>query len=410
MPVCPECGIDVPGEGLCAECRKEQASHRAGGSVERSRTGGAAGASRPLFWLALALAAVAVFAVAFFIGRSFAAGTTRAATSTAGATGTADTGDTAGTAGADGAAASSGSAAGAAADAAAAESGASEAGASESGASALPEPEFDIRQLPEGPPYNSQEAYMEWMQEHTDQVEPFLSQKWERYKWVISWNTNNPSLTHPRVIQGFLRTPREYFCREWNRPKAYAHAYLSIGYGQTISGPEIVSRMTNALNPQVDHKVLEIGTGSGYQSAYLAELSNYVYTIEIVEELAEETDQIYTEREASYPQYANIRRKRDDGYYGWEEHAPFDRIIVTCGIDHIPPPLLRQLSPDGIMVIPVGPPSGQTILKITKRVAEDGTVTLEREDIYAGTPTKGDVFVPFTAEDGGVHSKDRDQP
>ena len=77
MPVCPECGIDVPEEGLCAECRKEQASHRAGGSAERSKTGGAAGASRPLFWLALALAAVAVFAVAFFIGRSFAAGTTR---------------------------------------------------------------------------------------------------------------------------------------------------------------------------------------------------------------------------------------------------------------------------------------------------------------------------------------------
>jgi len=166
--------------------------------------------------------------------------------------------------------------------------------------------------------------------------------------------------------------------------------------------------MTNALNPQPDHRVLEIGTGSGYQSAFLAELSNFVYTIEIVEPLAKETDAIYTGLQDAYPQYKNIRRKVDDGYYGWEEHAPFDRIIVTCGIDHIPPSLLKQLSADGIMVIPVGPPSGQTILKITKKVATDGVVSLLREDIYAGTPTKGDVFVPFTAKDGGVHSKTRD--
>jgi protein-L-isoaspartate(D-aspartate) O-methyltransferase len=154
--------------------------------------------------------------------------------------------------------------------------------------------------------------------------------------------------------------------------------------------------------------VLEIGTGSGYQSAFLAELSNFVYTIEIVEPLAKDTDAIYNNRQVSYPQYKNIRRKVDDGYYGWEEHAPFDRIIVTCGIDHIPPPLLKQLAPQGIMVIPVGPPSGQTILAITKKTAPDGVVSLVREDIYAGTSTKGDVFVPFTAKDGGVHSRARD--
>jgi protein-L-isoaspartate(D-aspartate) O-methyltransferase len=271
------------------------------------------------------------------------------------------------------------------------------------------DPVVDLRDLPEGPPYETKESYLKWMLENTDQEEKYLLEKWERYRWVISWSSS-PSLTHQRVTQGFLKTPREYFCREWNLSKAYAHAYLSIGYGQTISGPEIVSRMTNALNPQLDHKVLEIGTGSGYQAAFLAELSNFVYTIEIVEPLAEVTDQIYKSLESKYPQYKNVRRKIEDGYFGWEKYAPFDRIIVTCGIDHIPPPLLKQLAPDGIMVIPVGPPSGQTILKVTKRVDADGTVTLEREDIYKGTPTKGDVFVPFTAKDGGVHSKERDKP
>jgi protein-L-isoaspartate(D-aspartate) O-methyltransferase len=163
--------------------------------------------------------------------------------------------------------------------------------------------------------------------------------------------------------------------------------------------------MTDSINPQPDHKVLEIGTGSGYQSAFLAELSGYVYTIEIVEPLAKVTDEIYESHYENYPQYQNIRRRIDDGYYGWPERAPFDRIIVTAGIDHIPPPLLQQLAPDGIMVIPVGPPSGQKILKITKRVESDGTVALEREDIYEGTGIDTDVFVPFTKQGGGVHSQ-----
>jgi protein-L-isoaspartate(D-aspartate) O-methyltransferase len=126
-----------------------------------------------------------------------------------------------------------------------------------------------------------------------------------------------------------------------------------------------------------------------------------VYTIEIVEALARETDAIYRKLEARYPEYKNIHRKVDDGYYGWSEFAPFDRIIVTCGIDHVPPELLRQLAPEGIMVIPVGPPSGQTILRITKHVDTDGTITLEREDIYQGK--RKEVFVPFTSRDGGVH-------
>jgi protein-L-isoaspartate(D-aspartate) O-methyltransferase len=138
----------------------------------------------------------------------------------------------------------------------------------------------------------------------------------------------------------------------------------------------------------------------------LAELSNHVYTIEIVPQLAAATNTIYQALYPSYPEYQNITRKEDDGYYGWPEYAPFDRIVVTCGIDHIPPELLKQLKVGGVMVIPVGPPSGQTILKITKTLDKDGNVVLEREDLYGG-PLK-EVFVPFTARGGGVHSQAKD--
>jgi len=129
-----------------------------------------------------------------------------------------------------------------------------------------------------------------------------------------------------------------------------------------------------------------------------AELSNHVYTIEIVKELARQTDAIFKKWSGDYPEYNNIRRKNADGYYGWAEYAPFDRIIVTCGIDHIPPELLKQLAPGGIMVIPVGPPSGQTLLKITKEQMPDGMVKFKREDIYHGLLKV--IFVPFTSANG----------
>jgi protein-L-isoaspartate(D-aspartate) O-methyltransferase len=159
-----------------------------------------------------------------------------------------------------------------------------------------------------------------------------------------------------------------------------------------------VGRMTDYLDVQPEQKVLEIGTGSGYQSAVLSELSNHVYTIEIVAKLAQQTDAIYRAHEKVYPEFMNIQRKIDDGYYGWLEHAPFDRIIVTCGIDHVPPELIQELAPEGIMVIPVGPPSGQTILRIIKHVSPDGAVSLDREDIFQGK--KKQIFVPFTSRDG----------
>jgi len=266
----------------------------------------------------------------------------------------------------------------------------------------LSHPLFDITQRKELPPTDSLENYLQWMQKNTNQKEPFLRSKWERSRKILE----RQDIVEERVLQAFLLAPREEFCRPYNRKNAYADAAMPIGYGQTISGPHLVSRMTQNLRVEPNQRVLEIGTGSGYQASVLAELSNYVFTIEIVPELAQETDQIYKKLEVDYPEYKNILRKNADGYYGWEEYAPFDRIIVTCGIDHIPPPLLQQLSPGGIMVIPVGPPSGQTVLKITKNVAPDGSVNLEREDIFHGR--RKVIFVPFTAGQGEVHSMEKD--
>jgi protein-L-isoaspartate(D-aspartate) O-methyltransferase len=151
---------------------------------------------------------------------------------------------------------------------------------------------------------------------------------------------------------------------------------------------------------KLGEKVLEIGTGSGYQSAYLANLTDQVFTIEIIKPLAERTRATYDALIArGYTEYKAITSKNADGYYGWEEAGPFDKIIVTCGIDHIPPPLLQQLKVGGIMVIPVGPPGAQRLLKIVKDQAQDGTLTIARSDIYNGRIVP---FVAFTKLDGDV--------
>ncbi len=270
------------------------------------------------------------------------------------------------------------------------------------GPETLDPPVYDITKRTDLPPVTSESAFVAWMLAHTDEQESFLKERWQRAEIALELG----HITHARTLMGFLLTPREWFVRAKNIKRAYDNAALTIGYGQTISGPHLVARMTDFLNVRPHMKVLEIGTGSGYQSAFLSELSDYVYTIEIVKPLAKETDEIYRAHTRELPEYANIHRRTGDGYYGWPQAAPFDRIIVTCGIDHIPPELLRELKPGGIMVIPIGPPSGQTILRITKKVARDGTITLTREDIYHGRAK--DVFVPFTAEGGGRHSLARD--
>ncbi len=253
---------------------------------------------------------------------------------------------------------------------------------------ATPTPFFDITKR-NGPPTDNEADYLRWMEANTPENPNYLSAKWDRAQAIIA----NQDASDPRVIAAFLMTPREDFFSASSPAEAYASAVYPIGYGQTISGPHLVAHMTQALDPQPDQRVLEVGTGSGYQSAILSELSNYVFTMEIVPQLAEAADARYTKLSTAYPEYNNIKRINADGYYGWSDYALFDRIIVTAGIDHVPPDLLAQLAPGGIMVIPVGPPSGQTVLKITKQVNADGSITFVREDIYHGEKI---LFVPFT--------------
>jgi len=182
-----------------------------------------------------------------------------------------------------------------------------------------------------------------------------------------------------------------------DRGVIYDVNYHSIGYGVTITGPRVVGRMTSSIDVKMGEKVLEIGTGSGYQSAYLSNLTDKVWTIEIIKPLAERTRALHDALIArGYTEFKSINSKQADGYYGWEEVAPFDKIIVTCGIDHIPPPLLKQLKTGGIMVIPVGPPGAQHILKVIKEEV-GGQVAVKRSDIYNGFPVP---FVPFTKLEG----------
>ena len=153
----------------------------------------------------------------------------------------------------------------------------------------------------------------------------------------------------PRVMQVLALLPRHLFVPEDQRRYAYENRPLGIGHGQTISQPYIVALMSDLLRPDSGHRILELGTGSGYQAAVLAHLSAEVFTIEIVEPLGKEAAERFSKLG-----YANVETRIGDGYYGWEEHAPFDSIIVTAAASHVPPPLIAQLKPGGRMVIPVG--------------------------------------------------------
>jgi protein-L-isoaspartate(D-aspartate) O-methyltransferase len=246
------------------------------------------------------------------------------------------------------------------------------------------------------PPLDDGESYVGWMVANRGEDPSFLIQHWARYEVLV----RNKDLLDDRNKRAFLLVPREEFVLKQNLGRVYDHAFLDIGFGVTISGPHVVSRMTSAIDVKLGEKVLEIGTGSGYQSAYLANLTDKVWSIEIIKPLAERTRSIYDALIGrGYTEYKSITSKSADGYYGWEEAAPFDKIIVTCGIDHIPPPLLRQLKAGGIMVIPVGPPGAQRLLKVAKEHAADGNFQIARSDIYGGKIVP---FVPFTKLDGGT--------
>jgi protein-L-isoaspartate(D-aspartate) O-methyltransferase len=253
------------------------------------------------------------------------------------------------------------------------------------------------------PPMDNAASFVKWMQDNRGEDPKYLRPRFERFQNMVG----NRDVWETRNKRAFLLVPREEFALPSSRPIIYDVNYHDIGFGVTITGPRVVARMTSSIDVKMGEKVLEIGTGSGYQSAYLSNLTDKVWTIEIIKPLAERTRKLHdTLIERGYTEYQVINSKNADGYYGWEEAGPFDKIIVTCGIDHIPPPLLQQLKTGGIMVIPVGPPGAQHILKVVKEEGADGQVMVKRSDIYNGRPVP---FVPFTKLDGetvkGTHNK-----
>ena len=255
--------------------------------------------------------------------------------------------------------------------------------------------DFKLADLPQ-PPIDSKEKFVAYMVEKRHEDPKMLAWRFDRAQAMIE----NKDVWREKELRAYLLTPREDFVLDRNRSRAYDHAFLDIGYGVTISGPHLVGRMTSTIDVQPGEKVLEIGTGSGYQSAVLSHLTDQVYTIEIIEPLGKRSAANYQRlAAAAYPEFANIHTKVADGYFGWAEAGPFDKIIVTCGIDHIPPPLLQQLKPGGIMVIPIGPPGRQHVLEVKKVVDAAGDVTVTRRDIYNGKIVN---FVPFTKAGGGT--------
>lgn len=195
------------------------------------------------------------------------------------------------------------------------------------------------------------------------------------------------------VLDALTHVPRHWFVPDNIQAAAYGDRPLPIGEGQTISQPYIVALMTEALDLTRDSKVLEIGTGSGYQAAVLAEITPHVFTIEIVEPLGRRAIKVFKNRG-----YTTIQARIGDGYAGWLEHAPFDAVIVTCAPDHIPPKLVEQLKPGGRLCIPVGGQGRIQKLVLVKK-SEKGKLT--STDLI---PVR---FVPMTGE---AQNKPRPMP
>jgi protein-L-isoaspartate(D-aspartate) O-methyltransferase len=191
-------------------------------------------------------------------------------------------------------------------------------------------------------------------------------------------------MTDEAVLKAMAAVPRHEFVPPERSAAAYDDTPLPIGYGQTISQPYMVAEMTRLLRLSPDSRVLEIGTGSGYQAAILSQFTEHVYTVEVIEPLAREA----AERLARLG-YDRVTVQHKDGWDGWQEHAPYDAIIVTCAAGQIPPPLIRQLKPGGRMVIPVGPRFAvQSLMLVEKdqdgRISSRGLMAVR--------------FVPFVSE------------
>jgi protein-L-isoaspartate(D-aspartate) O-methyltransferase len=202
-----------------------------------------------------------------------------------------------------------------------------------------------------------------------------------RRRAMVDQQLRARDITSARVLDAMQKVPRHLFIPEAQRHDAYGDYPVPIGHGQTISQPYIVAFMTQALDVRPTDRVLEIGTGSGYQAAVLAELVKEVYTIEIVEPLAERA-----QATLSSLGYRNVHVRPGNGYLGWPEHAPFDRVIVTAAPDDVPPALVEQLKIDGIIAIPVGDIVQE--LRIMRKTAK-GLETLETLPVR---------FVPMTGK------------
>ncbi len=189
---------------------------------------------------------------------------------------------------------------------------------------------------------------------------------------MVRTQIKSRGISDPATLRAMESVPRHLFVPETSVPDAYDDRPLPIGYGQTISQPYIVAYMTEIVQPKPQQRILEIGTGSGYQAAILAETGVSVYTVEIIPELAKNASE-----RLSRLGYGGIQVKSGDGYFGWEKYAPYDAIVVTAAAEYIPPPLLAQLKDGGRMVIPVGSPFFvQTLMLVEKHGKETVTHSL----------------------------------
>ena len=210
-------------------------------------------------------------------------------------------------------------------------------------------------------------------------TDPYVSAR----KRMVEKHLRGRDITDSRVLKVMGEIPRHLFVDDDLKKIAYSDRPLPIGEGQTISQPYIVALMTQILDVKPGQKVLEIGTGSGYQAAVLSQLADVVYSIEIRKELAERAEKRLVDLG-----YENVHVEFGDGYFGWEEHAPFDAIIITCAANHIPPPLIGQLKEGGKLLLPLGSTTYyQTLTLITKMKGE-----LDVKHI------SGVVFVPMVGE------------
>jgi len=209
------------------------------------------------------------------------------------------------------------------------------------------------------------------------QEDPFIKKRED----LVVETIEKRGITNKAVLKSMKTVKRHLFVPENNVPSAYEDRPLPIGYGQTISQPFIVAYMTEVINPKPEYKVLEIGTGSGYQAAVLAEIVKEVYTIEIIPDLGNAAS-----ARLKKLGYDNVNVNVADGYFGWPQHGPFDAIVVTAAAEFVPPPLLEQLKEGGKIVIPIGSPfMNQMLMLIEKKGKKVTTKNL--------MPV---VFVPFT--------------